>query len=64
MRACILDAKVTVLNMLPTVIKGIVHPKIAFLSLITHLHFVPNQLQYLFFLSSTEHKRRYFEKHG
>ncbi len=46
MRACILDAKVTVLNMLPTVIKAIVHPKIAFLSLITHSHVVPNQLQY------------------
>ncbi len=34
--------KGTVLNMLPTVIKGIVHPKILFLSLFTHSHVVPN----------------------
>ncbi len=34
--------KGTVLNMLPTVIKGIVHPKMLFLSLFTHSHVVPN----------------------
>ncbi len=34
--------KGTVLNMLPIVIKGIVHPKIKILSLFTHRHVVPN----------------------
>ncbi len=33
--------KGTELNMLPTVIKGMVHPKIVFLSLFTHSHVVP-----------------------
>ena len=42
--------KGTVLNMLPTVMKGIVHPKISFLSLFIHSHVVPN-LQFIdFFL--------------
>ncbi len=34
--------KGTELNMLPTVIKEIVDPKIVFLSLFTHSHIVPN----------------------
>ncbi len=45
--------KGTVLNMLPTVIKGIVYPKIKFLPLFTHSHVVPNLYQ---FLSCVEHK--------
>ncbi len=64
MRAWILDAytdlKGTELNMLPTVIKGIVHPKM-FMSLFTHSHVVPNLYS---FLSCAEHKRRYFEECG
>ncbi len=53
--------KGTVLNMQPTVIKGIVHPKIEFLSLFTHSHVVPNLYSFLF---CAEHKRRYFEERG
>ncbi len=45
-------------NILPIVIKGIVHPKIVFLSLYTHSHVVPNPY---YVLSCAEHKRRYFE---
>ncbi len=39
--------KGTELNMLPTVIKGIVHPNISFLSLFTHSHVVPNLYSFL-----------------
>jgi len=39
--------------------KWIVHPKMKILSSFTHLHVVPNQSE---FLSSVEHKRRYFEE--
>ncbi len=54
------DLKGTVLNMLSTVIKGIVHPTITFLSLFTHSHVVPNLY---YFLSCAEHKI-YFEECG
>ncbi len=52
--------KGTVLNMLPTEIKGIVHTKILFLSLFTHSHVVPN----LFYFFLDEHKIRYFGESG
>ncbi len=46
MRACVLETRAglkgTVLNMLPTVIKGIVHHKIVFVIIFTHSHVVPN----------------------
>ncbi len=45
-------------NILPIVIKGIVHSKIVFLSLFAHSHVVPNLYS---FLSCAEHKIRYFE---
>jgi len=42
-------------------LKGIVHPKIKILSSFTHPHVVPTLYE---FLSSAEHKRRYFEDYG
>ncbi len=41
-------------------VKGLVHPKVTFLSLVTHPHFVTNLNQ---FLSHVEHKRRSFEEY-
>jgi len=40
-------------------LKGIVHPRIKIVSLFTHPQVVPNLYE---FLSSAEHKRRYFEE--
>ncbi len=51
--------KGTELNMLPTVIKEIVDPKIVFLSLFTHSHIVPNLYSFIY---CGEHKRLYFVK--
>ncbi len=53
--------KGTVLNMQPTNIKGIVHPKMYFLSLFTHSHVVPNLYS---LLSCAERRRLYFGEHG
>ncbi len=44
--------KGTELNMLSTVIKELVHPKMLFLSLFTHSHVVPN-LYYFFLVLDT-----------
>ncbi len=52
--------KGTVLNMQPTVIKGIVHPKIKCMSLFTHSHVVPNLYSFIY---CAEHKS-YFEERG
>ncbi len=51
------DARLYILNMQPTVIKGMVLPIISFLSLFTHSHVVPNLYS---FLSCAE--QRYFEE--
>ncbi len=48
--------KGTVLNMQPTVIKGIVHPKILFLSFIYSLTWYPKPV-----LICAEHKIKYLE---
>jgi len=41
------------------VLKGLVHPKIAILSVFTHPHVVPNLYV---FICSAEHKGRYLEE--
>ncbi len=53
--------KGTVLNMQPTVIKGIDRPKQIFLIIFTHSHIVSNLYS---FISCAEHKIRYFEERG
>ncbi len=53
--------KGTVLNMQPTISKGIVHLTITFLSLFSHSHVVPNLYS---FISCAELKIRYFGESG
>ncbi len=57
------DLKGTVLNMQPTVIKGIVHPKITFLTLYLLTHML-SQICINLFISCVEYKIRYFEECG
>jgi len=48
-----------VVEVLITVVKGLVHPKMTILSVFTHPHVVPNLYV---FICSAEHKRRYLEE--
>jgi len=50
-----------IFRILQNAFKGIVHPKMKILSLFTHPQVVPNLYT---FLSSNEHKGRYFEDYG
>jgi len=58
LKACRLFALISFL-FLQNLFEGIVHPKMKMLSSFTHLQIVPNLCE---FLSSVEHKRRYFEE--